>query len=290
MAEYEPVRQQLAAMFTPGMFGDPAATADAIFQAVDADEAPLPGARAVAPDDSPGLYGPSGLFGRSGERYRTPRRDRARNEEYNRKEVVMKAIVIGGGTIGSAVKKALEEKGHAVVSVGRKSGDYQADISDPNSLKALFSKIGPFDAVACAAGDVSFAPLEQTTDEQWASSIRAKGMGQIDLVRTALPFIADKGSFTLISGVLTDEYIAGGVIGAVVNHIVEGFVKAAAVELPRVVRINCISPTLLTESVAYYPYFPGFIPVDAREVGQAYLRAISNPFTGRILKLHKTDS
>jgi NAD(P)-dependent dehydrogenase (short-subunit alcohol dehydrogenase family) len=202
----------------------------------------------------------------------------------------MKAIVIGGGTIGSAVKKALEEKGHAVVSVGRKSGDYQADISDPNSLKALFSKIGPFDAVACAAGDVSFAPLEQTTDEQWASSIRAKGMGQIDLVRTALPFIADKGSFTLISGVLTDEYIAGGVIGAVVNHIVEGFVKAAAVELPRGVRINCISPTLLTESVAYYPYFPGFIPVDAREVGQAYLRAISNPFTGRILKLHKTDS
>jgi hypothetical protein len=56
---------------------------------------------------------------------------------------VMKAIVIGGGTIGSAVKKALEEKGHAVVSVGRKSGDYQADISDPNSLKALFSKLAP---------------------------------------------------------------------------------------------------------------------------------------------------
>jgi NAD(P)-dependent dehydrogenase (short-subunit alcohol dehydrogenase family) len=188
------------------------------------------------------------------------------------------------------VKKALEGKGHEVVSVGRKSGDYQANISDPNSLKTVFGKVGPFEAVACAAGDVSFGPLEQTTDEQWARSIQAKGMGQINLVRAALPFIADKGSFTLISGVLTDEYIAGGVIAAVVNHIVEGFVKAAAVELPRGVRINCISPTLLTESVAYYPYFPGFIPVDAKEVGQAYLRAISNPFTGRILKLHKTDS
>ena len=199
----------------------------------------------------------------------------------------MKAILFGTGNVGSAVKKALEEKGHEVVSVGRKSGDWQADISDPNSLKALFSKVGPFEAVACAAGDVSFAPLEQTTDEQWASSIRAKGMGQIDLVRTALPFIADKGSLTLISAVLTDEYIAGGVIGAVVNHIVEGFVKAAAVELPCGVRINCISPTVLTESVAYHPYFPGFIPVDAWEVGQAYLRAISNPITGRILKLHK---
>ena len=33
----------------------------------------------------------------------------------------MKAIVIGSGTIGSAVRKALAEKGHEVVSVGRKS-------------------------------------------------------------------------------------------------------------------------------------------------------------------------
>jgi NAD(P)-dependent dehydrogenase (short-subunit alcohol dehydrogenase family) len=142
--------------------------------------------------------------------------------------------------------------------------------------------------VACAAGDVFPAPLEQTTNEQWANSIKAKGMGQINLVRAALPFIADKGSFTLISGVLTDEYTTGGVIGTVINHIVEGFVKAAAVELPRGLRINCISPTVLTESAGYHPFFPGFIPVDAWEVGQTYLRAISNPITGRILKLHKT--
>ena len=66
--------------------------------------------------------------------------------------------------------------------------------------------------------------------------------------------------------------------------------KAATVELPRGVRINCISPTVLTESVTYHPFFPGFIPVGAREVGQAYVRAISNPFTGRIFKLYKTDS
>jgi NAD(P)-dependent dehydrogenase (short-subunit alcohol dehydrogenase family) len=202
----------------------------------------------------------------------------------------MKAIVIGSGTIGSAVKKALEEKRHEVISVGRKSGDYQADISNPDSLKTLFSRIGSFDAVANAAGDVFLGPLEQTTDEQWANSIKSKGMGQINLVRAALPFIADNGSFTLVSGVLTDEFTHSGTIGTTINHLVEGFVKGAAVELPRGVRINCISPTVLTESVAYHPYFPGFIPVDAREVGQAYLRAMSNPFTGRILKLHKTDS
>src|SRR5580658_5036176 len=179
----------------------------------------------------------------------------------------MKAIVIGSGTIGSAVKKALEEKGHEVVSVGRKSGDYRADISDPDGLKALFSRIGSFDAVANAAGDVSFGPLEQTTDEQWASSIKSKGMGQINVVRAALPFIADQGSFTLVSGVLTDEFLLGGAIGTAINHVVEGFVKGAAVELPRGVRINCVSPTVLTESVAYHAFFTGFIQVSAWEVG-----------------------
>jgi NAD(P)-dependent dehydrogenase (short-subunit alcohol dehydrogenase family) len=202
----------------------------------------------------------------------------------------MKAIVIGSGTIGSAVKKALEEKGHEVVSVGRKSGDFQANISDPESLKALFSRIGSFDAVANAAGEVAFAALEQATDDQWANSIKSKGMGQINLVRAALPFIADKGSFTLVSGVLTDDFIHGGTIAAAVSYLVEGFVKSAAVELPRGIRINCISPTVLTESVAYHPFFPGFIPVPAWEVGQAYLRAMSTPVTGRILKLHKTNS
>ena len=41
MVEYEPIRQQLAMMLTPEMFGDPAATTDAIFKAVDDDEPPL---------------------------------------------------------------------------------------------------------------------------------------------------------------------------------------------------------------------------------------------------------
>jgi NAD(P)-dependent dehydrogenase (short-subunit alcohol dehydrogenase family) len=201
----------------------------------------------------------------------------------------MRVVVVGPGTIGSAVKKLLEERGHNVVSVGRKSGDFQADISDSASLKKLLARIGQFDAVANAAGDVFPGPFEQATDDQWAKSVAGKGMGQINLVRAALPHIADKGSFTLISGVMTDEYMQGGTIGTTINHMVEGFVKAAAVELPRGVRINCVSPTVLTESVTYHAYFTGFTPVPAAEVALAYLRVISHPITGRILKLHKTN-
>ena len=54
-----------------------------------------------------------------------------------------------------------------------------------------------------------------------------------EYVRAALPFIADKGSFTLVSSVLTDEYIQGGAIATAVSHLVEGFLKRAAAELPR---------------------------------------------------------
>jgi NAD(P)-dependent dehydrogenase (short-subunit alcohol dehydrogenase family) len=163
-------------------------------------------------------------------------------------------------------EKTLIDHGDEVISVGRISGDRQAELTDIASLRALFSSVGEFDAVANAAGDVFPAPLEQTTDQQWANSFAAKSFGQINVVRAALPHISDNGSFTLISGILGDEFTHASSIGTTINSMVEGFVKAAATELPRGLRINCISPTVLSESTDYHPYFPGFTPVPAAEV------------------------
>lgn len=199
----------------------------------------------------------------------------------------MKVILFGAsGTVGSFVEKALKENQHEVIGVSRHSAEFRADMQDLDSVRALYKKIGKFDAVACASGEVTFDSIEKVSTEQWENSFKSKVMGQINLVRAGLDLINDRGSFTLISGILADEVIQAGTVASTMNSAVEGFVRSVAAELPRGIRINCISPSVLTEAKSYHSAFPGFIPVDGKEVGQAYLRAISNPMTGRVLKLH----
>jgi len=140
--------------------------------------------------------------------------------------------------------------------------------------------------VAIAAGETAFAPLSELTAEKWQFSLGSKLMGQINLVQEAIPFIKEKGSFTLISGVLNDEPIFAGVAASAVSGALEGFVRAAAIELPKGLRINVVNPTMLKESEAHFArFFPGTIPVEGWKVGQAYKRAILGAQTGRVYRV-----
>src|SRR6266850_2476269 len=152
----------------------------------------------------------------------------------------MKIILIGAnGTIGELVQTALAGAGHEIVKVGRKSGDFQVEIENRESVRKLYQAIGSFDAVAIAAGEIAFAPLSELTPEKWQFSLGSKLMGQINLVQEAIPFIKEKGSFTLISGVLHDEPIFAGVAASAVSGALEGFVRAAAIELPKGIAYQC---------------------------------------------------
>src|SRR5271154_5854179 len=199
----------------------------------------------------------------------------------------MRIVLIGAnGTIGELVQTALAAAGHEIVKVGRKSGDFQVEIENRESVRKLYQAVGSFDAVAIAAGEIAFASLSELTDEKWQFSLGSKVMGQINLVQEAIPFIKEKGSFTLISGVLNDEPIFAGVAASAVSGALEGFVRATAIELPKGLRINVVSPTILKESEARLsPFFPGMIPVEGWKVGQAYKRAILGVQTGRVYKV-----
>lgn len=200
-----------------------------------------------------------------------------------RKEVRMKIVLVGAnGTIGKYVRKALLESKNEVITVGKNSGDYRLDIESAESIKQAFQKIGSFDALVNASGDVAFAPFEKLTSMDWQKSLASKLMGQINLVTQAIPFMNERGSITLVSGILAEEPIFAGVAASTVNAAVQGFVRAAATELPKGLRINVVSPNLLEDSVkSYGDFFPGFIPVSGNRVAAAFKKSVMGVQTGQ---------
>ncbi len=188
------------------------------------------------------------------------------------------------GTIGSAVSELLA-RDHQVIRVGHSRGDATVDMTDGASIAALFAGIGRFDALVVASGSVAFNALTEMTDEQWQLGLQSKLMGQINLTRAAIPYLNDKGSITLISGILSEEPINWGVSATTINGAIEHFVKGAACELPRGLRINVVSPTVLEESMdKYADFFPGFVPVPAARVAQAYQKSVLGVQTGQIFR------
>ncbi len=198
----------------------------------------------------------------------------------------MKIVIVGAnGTVGRHVVQEFVSK-HEVVKVGKKTGDFHVDLENPESITRLFKEVGNFDALVCTAGEVAFAPFSNLTSDHWKTSFQSKLSGQIQLVHQAIPHIHAGGSFTLISGILSEEYIKAGVIATTVNRAIEGFVQATACELPQGLRINVVSPTLLKDSVDNYgDFFPGFAPVDGKKVAEAFKKAVLGVETGRIYKV-----
>ena len=198
----------------------------------------------------------------------------------------MKIILVGAsGTIGQAIDRELRER-HDIVRVGRNSGELQVNIADPASIRRLFEQTGPFDALISAAGNAHFGALEELSAKEFAVGLGDKLMGQVNLVLIGREFANDGASFTLTSGVLSEDPIRYGAAVSTVNAALDGFVRAAAIELPRGLRINGVSPTILEESLpAYGPYFRGFKAVPAATVALAYAKSAEGRQTGQVYRV-----
>ncbi len=98
------------------------------------------------------------------------------------------------------------------------------------------------------------------------------------------PSVSDGGSFTLTSGVLDRDPIRMGTGAAAVNGALGGFVLGAAIEIPRGLRINVVSPGLLDVSVPRYgEWFPGHESVSSKRVGLAYAKSVEGAITGKVI-------
>jgi len=145
--------------------------------------------------------------------------------------------------------------------------------------------------VSC--GSSVFGPLKTISKEDYAKGFNNKVFGQIDIVLQAAKSdsINDGGSITLTTGMA--DVVAfpmchglGASSGAI-----HGFVRSAAIEMPRGIRLNVVSPGLLRDSVPVYGgVMRGVKPVEGSDVALVYVRSIYGGLTGKIFEISGAPS
>jgi NAD(P)-dependent dehydrogenase (short-subunit alcohol dehydrogenase family) len=199
----------------------------------------------------------------------------------------MKIIVIGAsGTIGSAVVKLLKQR-HQVIAVSRSGGDHRVDITNKASLEAALGAIGKVDAIVSAAGSAVFKPLAALADADFEKSLQDKLMGQVNVVRVGSQHILSGGSITLTSGILAQRPMPGSAAISLVNAGLEGFARAAALELKATnVRVNVVSPPWIKETLVALKMDPApGMPAD--DVAKAYAQSIEGNASGEVIDARK---
>src|ERR1044072_8568971 len=197
----------------------------------------------------------------------------------------MKIVIVGAsGTMGRYLANAFEKE-HEVVKVGRQTEHIQVDITSPESIEAMYKKLGAFDALISTAGPTFVGPWKNLTDATFRKGVEGKMMGQINLVLIGQHYINPKGSFTLITGAVTHEPQRNFANASAANAAVEGFVKGAAIELEKGIRINAVSPGVIENSPQYFPFFPGEVPVTMKQLEYGFRKSVFGVHTGQGISL-----
>lgn len=200
----------------------------------------------------------------------------------------MKILIIGGnGLIGTAVKEELKTLNHEVMTASRNQGDLYVDLQDPTSIEKMYQSAPQLDAVICAAGSIKqIQPISTLSIQDYQEAMRFKGFGQINVVLIGQKYLNPYGSFTLTTGILSRGELPNTSAAAVVNNAVEGFVKGAAGELHNHLRINAVSPNVITEALdRYRTIFVGYQGVPLKNVALAYIRAVCGKMNGETIKV-----
>lgn len=194
----------------------------------------------------------------------------------------MRILLVGAsGTIGKAIVAALRPR-HDVIEASRHKSDERVDLTDEDSIRFLYHRLGRVDAVVVAAGGAPYKPLRDLTDGDFVAGFRSKLMGQVNMVRVGIDELTDGGSFTLTSGVLAQQPAPGSSAVSLVNAAIEAFARAAALELPRGLRINVVSPPWVSETLKAMGRDPsGGLP--AAKVAESYIASIEGRRTGEII-------
>jgi NAD(P)-dependent dehydrogenase (short-subunit alcohol dehydrogenase family) len=140
---------------------------------------------------------------------------------------VAASVIAGSRCQGASASK------HEVVGASR-NDEVKVNLEDSAAIHAMFNKIPGVAAVISCAGSAAFRSFVDLTDADYELGLRSKLMGQVTL---------RGGSITLTTA------IPGSASISMVKAGLEGFVRAAALEMPRTLRINAMSPPRVKETM-----------------------------------------
>src|SRR5215467_1697133 len=201
-----------------------------------------------------------------------PNRSRTRQEERKgamaNKKLAGKVAVVTGASkgIGAGIAKYLAVEGASVVvnyasskeaadqvvneitKEGGKAIAVQADVAKQKDIEHLFAEtkksFGRLDILVNNAGVYQFAPLEETTEDQFQRQFGINVFGLIRATREALKYFGDQGGSVInIGSVVSSLTPPTSVVYAATKGAVDAITGVLSKELgPRKIRVNSINP------------------------------------------------
>ncbi|MHC4955840.1 MAG: SDR family NAD(P)-dependent oxidoreductase [Planctomycetota bacterium] len=104
--------------------------------------------------------------------------------------------------IGAALANALREQGCELFLVARSGGPgiERCDVSKPDQVAALYDKVGPVDLLINNAALIHEpAPLVEIPLEEWRRLIDTNVLGLVDLCKTFVPAMNERGKGVVVN-------------------------------------------------------------------------------------------
>jgi len=194
------------------------------------------------------------------------------------KEMAMKLegkrIVIIGGSSGiglATARVAASEKAEVIIAsrseeklsrarelIQGKVKALTVNVMDEGSVKAFFTKVGPFDHLTTPGSEAAMGMFLDLDTQAARKAFDSKFWGQYHAAKHGAPRIRPGGSITFFSGIWSRRPVPGASAIAAINSAVEGLARALAQEMAPI-RVNVVSPGIVDT-----PIYAG-MPEVARE-------------------------